>query len=180
MHSRKHRSTLARTFDRYRTDNIHTAQPRQRPTMFRLARSHQPSARSSRQRHIIDARLHLLHVINQPGEQSCFRGDAQPCHGCTHGDLHHLDWMRASQTASRRRPPFGPLATRPIRARCQYHRFDLHELVGKFVVRPNTFSRPAYDICSSSGRSGPLPTTSTAQRSTGHAHCFSFSWVVRF
>lgn len=179
MHLRKHRS-LARSFDRYRTDNIHSAQPRQRPTMFRLARSHQPSARSSRQRHITDARLHLLHVFDQPWEQGCFRGDAQPGHCCSHGDIHHLNRMRASQTASRRGPPFGPLVTRPIRTHRQYHRFDLHELVGKFVVRLKTFARPAYDFCSSSGRSGPLLTTSTAQRSIGHARCSSCSSAVRF
>lgn len=148
--------------------------------MFRLARSHQPSTRSSRQRHIADARLHLLHVVDQPWEQGCLRSNAQPGHCCSHGDLHHLDRMRASQTASRRGPPFGPLVTWPIWARCQYRRFDLHELVGKIMTRCNTFVRPAYDIYSSSGLSGLLPTISTAPHSIGHAPCSSSFWAVRF
>lgn len=179
MHSRKHPS-VARTFDRYITDNIHTAQPRQRPPVLRLARSHQPTARSSRQRYAPDTRLHLLHFIDQPGKQSRLRSDAQPGHCCTYGNLHHLDRVRASQKTPWRGPSFGPLVTRPIRARCQCGRFDLHELVGKSVIRPNTSDWPAYDIVSSSGRSGLLPTTSTARRSTGHARCSSLFWAVRF
>ena len=140
-----------------------------------MARSHQPSTRRSRQRHIADPRLHLLHVIDQSGKQSCFRSNAQPGHSRTNGDLHHLDRMRASQTTAWRRTPFGSLVTRPIRTRCQYHCFGIHQLVGKLLVRCNILSQPAHEICSSSGRSGPRPTTPIARRLTGHARCSLFS-----
>lgn len=148
--------------------------------MFRLARSHQSSTRRARQRHSVDALFHMLHVVDQSWEQGCLRGNAQPCQCCTHGDLHHLDRLRASQTTAWRGPPFGPLVTWPIRTRCEHHCFGLHQLVGKFMVCCNTFSQLAHTISSSSGRSGPLRTTSTARRSTGHARCFSFFWGARF
>ena len=151
--------------------------------MFRLARSNQPAARSSRQRHIADAILHLLHVIDQSGEQGCLRRNAQSCHSCPHGDLHHLDRMRTAQTTAWRGPPFGSLVTRPIRAGCQYHCSNLHKLVGKIIAllrRNDISSQPADAICSSSGPSGPLSTTSIARHSTGHARCSSSFWGARF
>jgi len=101
-----------------------------------MACSHQPSTRRSRQRYTADPLLHLLYVVDQPREQGCLRSDAQPGHCCTHGDLHHLDRMRAPQTTPWRGSPFGSLVTWPIWARCQYHRFDIHQLVGELIVRP--------------------------------------------
>lgn len=42
--------------------------------------------------------------------------------------------MCAAQTFAWRGPPLGPLVTRPLWTRCQYHCFDLHQLVGECTI----------------------------------------------